>query len=202
MPLPTTLGGTQLKVLDAVGVERIAPLFFVSPNQVNYLMPPGTATGPALVTVTAGDGIVSTGTVQIAPVAPGLFTVDSSGKGFPASNALLFRPDNSSTSLPVTQFDATQGRFVSVPLDFGAEVNRLFLILYGTGVKHRTSLAGVTARIGGVEAPVLFADAQGGFVGLDQINLEVPRELIGRGEVEVELTVDGQTVNVVTINVK
>jgi uncharacterized protein (TIGR03437 family) len=102
----------------------------------------------------------------------------------------------------VARFDATQGRFVSVPLDFGAEGNRLFLVLYGTGIKPRTSLAGVIARIGGVEAPVLFADAQGGFVGLDQINLEIPRELTGRGEVEVELTVDGQTVNVVQINLK
>jgi uncharacterized protein (TIGR03437 family) len=202
VPLPTTLGGTQLKVLDAAGTERIAPLFFASPNQINYLMPPGTAAGPALVTVTAGDGTVSTGTVQIAPVAPGLFTADASGKGFPAANALLFRPDNSSMSLQVARFDATQGRFVSVPLDFGAEGNRLFLVLYGTGIKPRTSLAGVIARIGGVEAPVLFADAQGGFVGLDQINLEIPRELTGRGEVEVELTVDGQTVNVVQINLK
>ncbi|MEP7337579.1 MAG: FG-GAP-like repeat-containing protein [Acidobacteriota bacterium] len=202
VPLPTTLAGTQLKVLDAAGVERLSPLFFVSPNQINYLMPPGTAAGPALVTVTAGNGTVSTGTVQIALVAPGLFTTDSSGRGFPAANALLFRPDNSSTQLPVARFDTVLGRFVAVPLDFGAEGNRLFLVLFGTGIKSRTELAGVTARIGGIDAPVLFADAQGGFVGLDQINIEIPRELVGRGEVDVELTVDGQTVNVVTINVK
>ncbi len=202
VPLPTSLGGTQLKVLDAAGTERVAPLFFISPNQINYLMPPGTASGPALVTVTSGDGTVSTGTVQIALVAPGLFTTDASGRGFPAANALLFRPDNSSTQLPVARFDAVLGRFVAVPLDFGAEGNRLFLVLFGTGIKARTDLAGVTARIGGLDAPVLFADAQGGFVGLDQINIEIPSALIGRGNVDVELTVDGQTVNVVTINIR
>lgn len=202
VPLPTTLAGTQVKVLDAAGTESVAPLFFVSPNQVNYLVPPASVAGPALVTVTAGDGTVSTGTLQITRVAPGLFTVDASGRGVPAANALLFRPDGSSASLQVARFDSVQGKFVSVPLDFGAANNRLFLVLFGTGILGRTDLAGVSARVGGVPAQVAYAGPQGSFVGLDQINVEIPQSLIGRGEVDVEVIVDGQVVNIVTINIK
>ena len=47
-----------------------------------------------------------------------------------------------------------------------------------------------------------FAGAQGGFVGLDQANVRIPRSLAGRGDVDVVLTVDGQPANVVRVNVK
>ncbi|NOT59989.1 MAG: choice-of-anchor D domain-containing protein, partial [Acidobacteria bacterium] len=43
--LPTTLGGTTVRVRDSAGTERLAPLFFVSPGQINFLMPQGTALG-------------------------------------------------------------------------------------------------------------------------------------------------------------
>ena len=54
----------------------------------------------------------------------------------------------------------------------------------------------------GVDAPVNFAGAQGSLVGLDQVNLQLSRSLIGRGEVDVALTVDGKTANTVRINIK
>jgi uncharacterized protein (TIGR03437 family) len=52
-----------------------------------------------------------------------------------------------------------------------------------------------------VTAPVVFAGAQGQFVGLDQINVQLPAALRGRGIVPVVFTVDGQTSNTVMINV-
>ena len=56
--------------------------------------------------------------------------------------------------------------------------------------------------IGGEEAEVLFAGSQGGFVGLDQINVHVPRSLIGRGEVDLVLIVDGLPANTMKLNVR
>jgi hypothetical protein len=44
----------QVRVRDSTGVERLAPLCFVSPGQINYHVPPGTTNGPATVTVTSG----------------------------------------------------------------------------------------------------------------------------------------------------
>ena len=51
VPLPTALGGTDVKVIDSLGREHLAPLFYVSPNQINLLVPPETATGDALISV-------------------------------------------------------------------------------------------------------------------------------------------------------
>jgi uncharacterized protein (TIGR03437 family) len=60
----------------------------------------------------------------------------------------------------------------------------------------------VTAKIGGVDASVLYAGPVAGMTGLDQVNLGVSRSLIGRGEVNVELTVDGKPANAVKVNIK
>ncbi len=54
IPLPTSLAGTTITVRDSAGTERLAPLFFVSPDQVNYQMPPGTMPGLATVTINGG----------------------------------------------------------------------------------------------------------------------------------------------------
>jgi uncharacterized protein (TIGR03437 family) len=81
-------------------------------------------------------------------------------------------------------------------------VDQVFLIGYGTGIRYRSSLSAVTATIGGANADVSFAGAQPAFVGLDQLNLAVPRSLAGRGAVDVVVRVDGKTANTVTINIK
>jgi uncharacterized protein (TIGR03437 family) len=89
-----------------------------------------------------------------------------------------------------------------VPIDLGAESDQVFLVLFGTGIRFRTQLSAVTASIGGVNAPVIFAGDQGTFVGLDQVNITVPRTLIGRGNVDVSLTVDGKAANAVKLQIK
>ncbi|MCI0351571.1 MAG: hypothetical protein L0Z53_19280 [Acidobacteriales bacterium] len=201
-PLPTTLGGTTVKVRDSAGAERLAPLFFVSPTQINYQIPAGTATGPAMVTITTGDSIASAGTVQIAAVAPGLFTANASGQGFAAAVALRVKADGTQSFEPVARFDAAVQQFVAIPIDLGPESDQVFLILFGTGIRLRSSLSAVSANLGGVDAQVAFAGAQDGFVGLDQVNVRLPRSLIGRGAVDVALTVDGQAANTVKVSIK
>ncbi len=200
IPLPTTLAGTQVKVRDSAGVEREAPLFFVSPNQVNYQIPADTAAGTAAVTVTSGDGKFATGTMQVATVAPGLFAANSDGQGVPAGYALRVTADSSQSFEPVAQFE--QNKFVPAPLDLGPETDQVFLILFGAGIHYRSSLSAVTAKIGGMDAEVLYAGAQGGFVGLDQINVRLPRTLAGRGEVDVVVAVDGKVANTLRIHIR
>ncbi len=200
--LPTTLAGTTVKVRDSNGVERLAPLFFVSPTQINYLLPPGTVTGAATVTVTSGNGTLSVGTVQVAPVAPGLFTANASGQGAPAGVLFRLKANGTQSTEQVAQFDAATGRFTPVPLDLGLATDQVFLVLFGTGLRFRSNLSAVAAKIGGTDAPVSFAGAVPGFIGLDQANLSIPRSLTGRGEVDVKLTVDGKAANIVRIHIK
>lgn len=72
-PLPFYLGNTAVIVKDGAGAERLAPLFHVSPTQINYQIPAGTTIGPALITVTSGGAVIAAGQLQIAAIAPGLF---------------------------------------------------------------------------------------------------------------------------------
>jgi uncharacterized protein (TIGR03437 family) len=202
LPLPTNLAGTVVKIKDSQGNERAAPLFFVAPGQINYVVPVGTANGEATVTIISGDGTVSAGTLHIVPVAPGLFTANSNGRDVAAAVVLRVKADNSQTFEVIAQFDSAQNVYVPVPVDLGPESERVFLLLFGTGIRYRTSLTGVSVRIGEVEAPVSFAGLAGDLAGLDQLNVQIPRTLTGRGLVNIVLTVDGKTANTVTMQLK
>jgi uncharacterized protein (TIGR03437 family) len=77
----------------------------------------------------------------------------------------------------------------------GSDANEVYLVLFGTGLRFRSTLAAVRVSIGGVDAPVEYAGPQHEFSGLDQVNVRVPRSLAGRGAVALQLTVDGMSSN-------
>jgi uncharacterized protein (TIGR03437 family) len=154
------------------------------------------------VTITNRYGEVSAGTVLIATVAPGLFAANANGQGVAAAVALRIKADGTQSFEPVARFDVATNRFVSTPIDLGPASDQVFLILFGTGFRFVSAASAATATIGGANAEVLFAGASPGFVGLDQANVRLPRSLIGRGEVEIRLTANGQQANVVTVGIK
>jgi len=200
LPLPTTLGGVTVKVKDAAGTERDAPLFFVSSSQINYQVPTGTGVGIANIAVQSGGQIVATGTVPITAAAPALFSANSSGEGVPAASLLRVRGDAQFYE-QVARYDGQQQRFVPLQLDLGPEGDQVFLILFGTGFRA-SGTGGVIATIGDEDAEVLYAGPAPGFAGLDQANVRIPRSLIGKGEVTILLTADNRSANAVTINIK
>ncbi|MBI1760082.1 MAG: hypothetical protein HYR56_01470 [Acidobacteria bacterium] len=200
-PLPTTLRDTTVRVRDSAGVERLAPLFFVGPSQVNYLVPTGTANGPATVIISGADNRLSATNIIITTVAPGLFTANANGQGVPAGYLVRVRGDGSQSFEAIASTGPT-GQQVPLALDLGPETEQVFLVLFGTGFRKRSALSAVTATIGGANAEVGFAGAQGDLAGLDQTNLRLPRALVGRGEVEVLLRVDGKAANAVRIAIK
>jgi gluconolactonase len=201
-PLPTTIAGTSVRITDSALADRPAPLFFISPTHINYLMPAGVAAGAGTLSITAGNGAVFTSPINIAAVAPGLFSANATGKDVAAAVALRIRADNSQSYEPVARLDAATNQFVPTPIELGPATDQLFLLLYGTGIRGRSALSAVNVKIGGVDAEVLYAGAQNDFQGLDQINVRVPRALVGRGEVDVALTADGQASNMVRINIR
>lgn len=200
--LPETLAGTSVKLTDSAGTARLARLFFVSPGQLNYQIPPGTAHGTASVTVTNRDRTVALAQLQIEPVAPGLFTADASGRGWAAAVVLRVKPDGTQSFEPVTRFDPVQNELAAAPIELGRVDEQVFLILFGTGLRLHGGLSGVHATAGGAAADVSFAGAQGAFLGLDQVNLRLPPSLAGRGDVEIGLTINGKTANPVRIFIK
>jgi uncharacterized protein (TIGR03437 family) len=201
-PLPTEIAGTRVIVKDSAGVERNAPLFFVSPTQINYLLPAGTANGPATATFISGFGSSSSGSAQIVKVEPGLFTANASGSGVPAAVVLRVKSDGAQIYEPASAFNQTTMQYVPLPIDLGPQSDQVFLILFGTGIRGLSSLTALTANIGGVRAEATFAGPHPALVGLDQINLRLPRSLVGRGETDVAINIDGIAANVVRISIK
>ena len=202
LPLPTSLGGVRVTVRDSLGVSREAPLFFVSPNQINYLVPAETALGLATVNVIAPVPGTARGFLNVDRDAPGLFAANANGQGIAAAIALRVKADGSLVNESVAQFDAAQNRFLPLAIDLSAANEQVFLVLFGTGFRGRTELAEVQARIGGLPVEVLYAGAQSDFAGLDQINLRLPRELAGRGDLDIIVTADGFAANTVQIRVR
>lgn len=92
--------------------------------------------------------------------------------------------------------------FSATPIELGSETEQVYLVLFGTGWRNRTSLANVRVTIGGTEVEALYAGPQLQHPGLDQINLRLPRALAGRGEVEVAVRVDGSAANPVNLNIR
>jgi uncharacterized protein (TIGR03437 family) len=193
LPLPTTLAGVQATVTDAAGVARPAPLIYVSPSQVNFEIPDGTAPGLATVNIAGASG-----TVKVNAVAPGLYALGSTG--IAAATAGRY-PNGGGPSTPVAVFDCSSGTCVLSPIALDNQ-STVYLSLYGTGLRNRSSLANVACTVGGVSAPVQYAGAQPQDQGLDQVNVALPLTLRGAGSVKVEVTVDGQLSNTVEIAIQ
>ena len=204
-PLPVTLAGVSVRVIDAMKTSRLSPLLFVSPAQINFLIPPGTATGAGTISFRNTDGVTSSANIEFVNAAPGLFTANASGTGIAAALALRVKANGSQTFEPIVQRDS-QNQLVPIPIDLGPDLgnatDRIFLIAFGTGFRFRSSLEAVSVTVGGTPAQALFVGAQPDFAGLDQANILLPRSLIGRGDVDVVLTVDGRTANTVSIRIK
>ncbi len=179
-PLPTDLAGTRVRVNGV-----LAPLFFVAPSQVNFLIPAGVQSGNAVLEILAGDNVLSRGTLSLSTAAASLFTSNASGTGAPAAVATKDGVRFTSVGNP----DGSAN-----PLDPGD-----YLVLFGTGFR-RAALSSVRITIGGRDAAPLFVGSQGGLAGLDQINTQIPAGVSGL--VDLVVTINGKPANTVKIRVK
>jgi len=71
-----------------------------------------------------------------------------------------------------------------------------FLVLYGTGMRRRSSLSAVSVTIGGMTLSVDYLGAHSQLVGVEQLNVKMPQSRRGRGLVDLTVTVDGRVSNV------
>lgn len=201
VPLPTTLRGTSFSIRDSAGIDRLAPLFFVSPGQVNLLMPAGLALGQASITANSGDGQLSLGTVNVVNVAPNMFSANASGTGYAAAVVFRLKANGAQSFEPIVTTNA-QGAIVPIPIDLGPESDLVFLLAFGTGFRMNAGLQTIVATLSGAAAEVLYSGPQGDFVGLDQANIRLARNLAGKGDLELLFVAGGRPANRVRINVK
>jgi uncharacterized protein (TIGR03437 family) len=191
-PFPDKLGETSVAVLDANGVTRSAALFYVSPNQINFVIPADTAIGPATVSARRADLSTATGTLNIVTVAPALFVLTQDGLA--AAGVVRINGDRF-TNESAALWDAASNHYVGIPIDLSSDEDQVYLTLYATGLRHRSSLDSVLVTIGDVQAPVVYAGPSGTSDGLDIVNVLLPPALRGKGTANIVLTVNGTAAN-------
>jgi uncharacterized protein (TIGR03437 family) len=209
---PVSLGGTTMTLVDSSNTSYPVQMYFVAPGQVNYYVPDQAQLGPASITITSGDGTVTTGTVMVAPVMPGLFTANTSGTGPVSAIAICAGvcagwPNQQADGQAYQDtFTCSAASCAPVPLTM-APGDTVVLELFGTGIRHLASASALTVEINGQNVPYQYAGAQGD-TGLDQINVQLPPSLAGIGQVNLVLivqdTVDNVTLssNTVTLNIQ
>lgn len=186
LPLPTSLANVTVKLIDSRSIEHRAQLFFVSPGQINYLIPEQAALGLAQMLVSNGDTVLARGELQLVGAAPAIFTTSYNGRGIPVALTTYdgVRYEN------VAQADGS-----AKAIEAGMPWRPNYLLLFGTGFRNGGNLR---VRIGNQEITPLYNGPQGGFAGLDQINLMLPSNLSG-GMTDVTVWADGRPSNTVQL---
>lgn len=184
----TDLGGVKLTLADASGIRHPVPLFFVSPTQLNFLVPAEATIGAATLTLAGTTGNSST-SFPILPSAPGLYAANGAGSGPPAGFLVVGRGDGTQTTTPVFQCAES---CKPVPLNLGGDSDVPVLVLYGTGFARSAELK---IHIGALELMPDYAGPQGAFPGLDQVNVRLPATLRNSGLQSIFLIVGGARSN-------
>lgn len=168
--LPTTLGGCSMTVNGAPAMMQ-----YVSPGQINFIMPMGVGAGQAKVSVNNGTQAISGG-VTTGPAGPGMFALNGMGMGEGAMlNGTLWRMGPFSTT--------TNGQ-------------PTYVAIYVTGLDLSST---PTVTIGGIPVGVMWFGNAPGYVGLQQINITLPAGMAGVGRAPVMVTSNGQSSNVTSM---
>ena len=194
--LPLSLGGTSIQIRDGAGVTKPATLSYASAGQLNFVVPAGLASGVATVKIQPEGGAEISASVNIASVAPAVFTLNAGGLA--AALVLRVKEDGTRVTEQVYQVDSG-GAVVAKPIELGPATEQVYLLLFGTGIRQGSN-ARVT--VGGVNAPVIYAGAQGEFPGLDQVNALLPRSLAGKGSLAIEVNVSGVAAGVARVSIQ
>ena len=201
LPLSTKLAGTSVLVN---GVH--APLFFASPQQINVQLPVELAglNQASIVVQTENPSGTATSapiSVEVAPFSPGLFSLDQDGSG---PGAILHGSD-------LTMVCAAQ----RLDCQFSAVRPGEMIAVFGTGFGQvdgtwdsgqpaaapSATITSPIVTIGGLPSSVLFSGFAPGFVGLYQINVQVP-EAMPAGTQPLIISMGGMESNAVTIPVE
>ncbi|HYL76648.1 MAG TPA: choice-of-anchor D domain-containing protein [Bryobacteraceae bacterium] len=169
LPLPLSLAGVSVSV---GGVS--APLIYVSANQINFQVPFEVPAGLSAAIVVTANGVASPSVfAPMSDYGVGVFTY--------ARTASTLDPiivHNSTNQLITPSSPATPNEFLVV---YATGVGKLTTAPRTGAASPSSPLANAvdtpTVTVGGVAAKVLFAGLTPGFVGLVQLNIQLPASL-------------------------
>jgi len=184
LPLPTTLGTTQVTVKSNSGPTTYkAFLHFVSPGQINAVLPSAVPAGAATITVTVGTTTSAAAPFQVVENNFGMFTLNSQPAGMAIAQNF-----ESATSLPLNLYTspARQGQT---------------MILWGTGLGPYTAgsddgppqaeniVSNAKVLVAGNEITPLYAGRAPGIPGVDQINFTLPDSIPDGCSLELQIQI-------------
>ena len=199
VPLPQSLGGVRVLI-----GEKEAPLFYVGPGQVNVQVPVELAPDRQLQVVVETNGVPSAPEpLQTAGSRPGIFTL---GPPYDEQGAILIANTNR-LAMPATpgipSEPARIGRFISIYCTgLGATDPTVPSGQPATSEPLAVVKTAVTVLIGEQPAAVNFAGLAPGFVGVYQVNAEVPPGITAGDAIPVVLIQGGVQSNTATIAVQ
>jgi uncharacterized protein (TIGR03437 family) len=194
---PTTIADVSVEING-----RAAPLAYVSPTQINLVVPRETELGEAVISVKNAGAEVASGTLSVSLSSPALFSSDGNGKGAAvAFNAVTF------TAAPFT---------ATTPENSGTD-KRTRLAILGTGIRYagnnarnpaisnaasNVRMTAVNAAGRAVTLPIEYAGPAPGFPGVDQVNVILPGEAGSADRIDFTVQIAGVSSNTVVIPIR
>ncbi len=183
-PLPTTLAGVRVIINGAP-----APLLFVSPTQINAIVPNDERLGRGGVIIQNGLGQNRSVPIEVLNGAPELFIFDTGDVIALNQDGQMNGADNPAAPGSIVTFFITGVGAVDPPVPTGAPAPTTPLSV---------STLGAWATIGGQPATITYLGMAPGYAGLGQVNIEIPAGVSGRSEIILKVG-EGETNSNVTV---
>jgi uncharacterized protein (TIGR03437 family) len=175
--LPTILPGTGVSIY----INRIrAHIYYVSPTQINILVPSDAAPGPAELLI-AIDGIYGPSVmINLQPTAPALFQMDNSTAIAVHADSTLLTPSSPGRPGEDIVLYAT-GLGTTSPAPSYGQIPMAAARIKDSG-RFRVLFDGVQVD----PARVAYAGVSPGFAGLYQVNIKLPDDIKTNPEVRIQ----------------
>jgi len=181
LALPTVFGNTSVEIVDAAQTRFLARLLYVSPSQINFLVPDGVASGFAIINVLGNGRARGAHSTMMQPVAPAFFTLGGTSSGSPVASAISV--DANGTQTPIQTASCTPDGCTALPIPVSTS-GQVFLSLYGTGFRHAisgTCSLGQSLVLGFESVGINYQEVTPSYFGpqsttslIDQINIPIP----------------------------
>lgn len=190
VPFPTVLGGVQVFVNDVA-----APMNFVGPTQINFLVPKSTAQGRATVRVAVSGATTHQGSVNIWPISPALISLNPGDLTKPGAvlneDSTVNSQANPARRGQVIQIFGVGADFAELPATDGDQAPTDRIINTSTTPKAYVSV---------LEAVVQFSGLAPGLVNAWQLNVFLPiQPSIVKDQVPIQAEISGLKTNMISV---
>ncbi len=183
---PTTLGGVSVTVGG-----KPAPIYFISPGQINAQVPYEVAEAAKVPVVVRVNGVAAQGETTVIAAAPGVFQFGEKRAVVQNQDYTVNTAENGADPGTIVTVYATGSGRLDNPVPNGQPAS-------ADPLSRPHGL--VAATINGMPAEIVFCGMTPGSIGLMQVNLRIPN--LGAGTYPLVISINGEKSNAALITVK